>query len=73
MIIFKDDHAEPHVEAMAYLHQTTGHVLGLPKDSVANVSQIITIDRDHLVELAGRAPGPVLAQIYRGLRTVLDL
>ena len=47
--------------------------VGLPKDSVANVSQIITIDRDYLVELAGRAPGPVLAQISRGLRTVLDL
>ena len=47
--------------------------VGLPKDSVANVSQIITIDRDYLVEFAGRAPGPVLAQISRGLRTVLDL
>jgi hypothetical protein len=27
---------------------------GLKKDSVANVSQVITIDRDSLTELAGR-------------------
>ena len=26
MIIFKDDHDEPHIEAMAHLHQTKGHV-----------------------------------------------
>ena len=47
--------------------------VGLPKDSVANVSQIITIDREFLVERVGRTSGPVLAQISRGLRTVLDL
>lgn len=30
---------------------------GLPKDSVANVSQVVTLDRDFLLELAGRFRG----------------
>ena len=47
--------------------------VGFPKDSVANVSQIVTIDCEYLVERTGRAPVSKLAQISRGLRTVLDL
>ena len=56
-----------------------GHVLipakaaGLPKDSVANVSQVITVDRDFLTEPAGRLRGQVLKDIDNGLRLVLDL
>jgi mRNA interferase MazF len=46
---------------------------GLPKDSVANVSQVITIDRDFLTELAGRVRGHVLTDIENGLRLVLAL
>ena len=46
---------------------------GLPKDSVANVSQVITVDRDFLLELAGRIKGQVLAEVDNGLRLVLDL
>ena len=46
---------------------------GLPKDSVANVSQIITIDRDFLSELAGRVHGQPLRDIDHGLRLVLAL
>ena len=30
---------------------------GLPRDSVANVSQVITIDRNALTERVGRLPG----------------
>src|ERR1022692_1147654 len=30
---------------------------GLPRDSVANVSQVLTVDRDFLTELAGRLRG----------------
>lgn len=46
---------------------------GLPKDSVANVSQVITIDRDFLTELAGRITGQMLTDVDAGLRLVLSL
>jgi mRNA interferase MazF len=46
---------------------------GLSKDSVANVSQLITIDRDFLTERAGRVPGQLLREIDSGLRLVLDI
>ena len=46
---------------------------GLPKDSVANVSQVVTVDRDFLLELAGRLPGQVLREVEHGLRLVLGL
>jgi mRNA interferase MazF len=46
---------------------------GLPKDSVANVSQVITVDRDFLTELVGRITGPVLNDVENGLRLVLGL
>jgi len=48
-------------------------VAGLPKDSVANVSQVITVDRDFLAELAGRVRGHLLKDIENGLRLVLAL
>lgn len=46
---------------------------GLPKDSVANVSQVVTLDRDFLVERAGRLHGQPMKDIETGLRLVLDL
>jgi mRNA interferase MazF len=46
---------------------------GLAKDSVANVSQLITIDRDFLTERAGRVRGRLLNDVDSGLRLVLDL
>jgi mRNA interferase MazF len=46
---------------------------GLPKDSVANVSQVITVDRDFLLERAGRIRGQLLKDIESGLRLVLAL
>ncbi len=46
---------------------------GLPKDSVANVSQVITVDRDFLSEPAGRIRGQLLKDVENGLRLVLDL
>jgi len=46
---------------------------GLPKDSVANVSQILTVDRDFLTELAGRIRGQVLKDLENGLRLALAL
>jgi mRNA interferase MazF len=46
---------------------------GLSKDSVANVSQVITIDRDFLTEKAGRLRGRLLKDVDNGLRLVLAL
>jgi len=46
---------------------------GLSKDSIANVSQVVTVDRDVLTERAGKLTGPVLTAIDSGLRLVLDL
>ena len=48
-------------------------VSGLPKDSVANVSQIVTLDRDFLTERTGKVPSRVMAAIDAGLKLVLDL
>lgn len=46
---------------------------GLPKDSVANVSQVITVDRDDLENLAGRLDASTLRRVDSGLRLVLGL
>jgi mRNA interferase MazF len=46
---------------------------GLPKDSVANVSQVITLDRESLTEPAGRLRGGLLAAVDEGLRLVLGI
>lgn len=46
---------------------------GLPKDSVANVSQVVTLDKDFLTERTGRVPTNVMARIDAGLKLVLDL
>ena len=44
---------------------------GLPKDSVANVSQIIAIDRALLTERVGRVPTAQLDRIMAGIDLVL--
>ena len=46
---------------------------GLPKDSVANVTQLATVDRVMLTERAGRVPPRLMARIDDGLRLVLSL
>jgi mRNA interferase MazF len=46
-------------------------VTGLPKDSVANPSQIIAVDRAFLTERAGRLPPKRLAQVMSGIDVVL--
>jgi mRNA interferase MazF len=61
------------------LVQAPGNVLisaksaGLPRDSVANVSQVITVDRDFLSEPAGRIRGQLLKDVENGLRLALAL
>ena len=49
------------------------HVSGLPRDSVANVSQIVTLDKSFLVQRCGRLPDATLQQLEDGLRLVLAL
>lgn len=44
---------------------------GLPKDSVANASQIIAIDRSFLTERVSRLKPRRLAQVLHGVDTVL--
>jgi mRNA interferase MazF len=46
---------------------------GLPRDSVANVSQIVTLDRDFLTERVGHIPSELLRDVNAGLRLVLAL
>jgi mRNA interferase MazF len=46
---------------------------GLSRDSVANVSQILTIDRDCLTERIGTVSKRILEQVEQGLRIVLEL
>lgn len=46
---------------------------GLPKDSIANVSQLITLDRNFLLERAGRIRGRIMHDLESGLRLVLGL
>ncbi|HEX7622435.1 MAG TPA: type II toxin-antitoxin system PemK/MazF family toxin, partial [Anaeromyxobacteraceae bacterium] len=44
---------------------------GLSKDSVANVSQIVTLDRDVLTERVGRISKKQLELVFVGLDLVL--
>ena len=46
---------------------------GLPKDSVANVSQLVTLDRDFLVERTGQLRARLMAEVDAGLKLVLAL
>jgi mRNA interferase MazF len=46
---------------------------GLKQDSVANISQVVTLDRDAFIERVGRVPHEAMVAIERGLRLVLDL
>jgi mRNA interferase MazF len=60
------------------LVEAPGNVLvparaGLPKDSIADVSQIVTLDREYLVEPAGKVDTKTLRQVDEGLRLVLNL
>lgn len=45
----------------------------LPKDSVANVSQVVTIDKKFLIKRSGRLPSRMLKTLDNGLRLVLSL
>ena len=44
---------------------------GLPKDSVANVSQIVSVDREFLTARVGRLPQPKLLLLLSGIDVIL--
>lgn len=61
------------------LAQAPGNVLlprkatGLAKESVANVSQVVTIDKSFLTERIGMLPPHLFEQVENGLRLALAL
>lgn len=61
------------------LAEAPGNVLlpqgssGLSKDSVANVSQIFTVNKTFLVERIGSLPDSLQKEVDEGLRTILYL
>jgi len=46
---------------------------GLSRDSVVNVSQVVTVDKSFLTERAGRVGARALLAVEDGLRTVMAL
>ncbi len=46
---------------------------GLPRDSVVNVSQVVTVDMSFLAEKRGLLRGRAMLAVEDGLRTVLAL
>jgi len=49
----------------------TARMAGLAKDSVANVSQIVTLDKTLLAERAGKLPHAKLEMVFSGIDVVL--
>ena len=46
---------------------------GLPRDSVANVTAIVTLDKSDLTDEVGLLPASLMHDVDRGLRRVLGL
>ena len=46
---------------------------GLPKDSVVNVTALVTLDKTDLDEETGHLPPTLMSDVDRGLRRVLGL
>jgi mRNA interferase MazF len=46
---------------------------GLPKDSVVNVTALVTLDKTDLGDEAGQLPPAMMSDVDRGLRRVLGL
>lgn len=49
----------------------SARVAGLPKDSVANVSQVISLDKSLLTERIGKLPRAKLELLFSGIDLVL--
>lgn len=46
---------------------------GLPRDSVANVTAVVTLNKADLTDYVSRVPDALLDEVDRGLRRVLHL
>jgi mRNA interferase MazF len=87
LIIQSDDFTRSRIQTVIVLVLTTnlrlagapGNVLvttddtGLPKDSVINVSQIITVDKSFLTERVSLVDDLIMLVVEDGVRTVLAL
>lgn len=51
----------------------TAQECGLPKDSVVNVSQILTLDKNALDSPIGRLSPAIMFMVDQGMKQVLDL
>lgn len=85
LVVQKDAFNESHIATTIVvvitgnlrLAEAPGNVLlpkkstGLTKDSVANVSQIITIDKRFLTERVGNLPRPFYERVEAGLELIL--
>jgi mRNA interferase MazF len=49
----------------------TSRITGLPKDSVANVAQLIVLDKEMLVERAGKLPRAKMELMMSGIDIIL--
>ena len=49
----------------------SAHLTGLSKDSVANVSQVVTLDKDLLTERVGKLPRAKVGLLFSGIDVVL--
>ncbi|HEU0256664.1 MAG TPA: type II toxin-antitoxin system PemK/MazF family toxin, partial [Microbacteriaceae bacterium] len=47
--------------------------IGLPKDSVVNVTAIVTLNKTDLTDLVGAVPTGLVLDVDRGLRQVMGL
>jgi mRNA interferase MazF len=48
-------------------------VTGLPRDSVVNVTALVTLNKTDLSERIGTTPLSLMREVDRGLRRILDL
>lgn len=53
--------------------QVAARETGLRKDSVVNVSQVLTVDKGVLIDRIGHLPGDRLGEVEVGLRDVMGL
>lgn len=49
------------------------NMTGLPRDSVVNVTALVTLNKSDLTDLAGEVPVSLMHEVDRGLRRILDL
>jgi mRNA interferase MazF len=87
LIMQSDDFTRSRIQTVIVIVLTTnlrlagapGNVLltmddtGLPKDSVGNVSQIITVDKSFLTERVSQVDDRIMLLVEDGVRTVLAL